>query len=176
MRSGKSILGDITDVNLGIGGDRTENVLWRLDHAALDGLSPKVAILMIGVNNAPLVTANGVPAVSVAQGIQLCVQNLRARCPGTEIVLVKILPAFAPGSAVHADIKRINASLDALKLDADPKVHILDLWPDFTNPDGSLKTAAYSDGHLHLSDSGYEIWAGGLQPLLDKLLTGKNGS
>ena len=163
-------------VNLGIGGDRTENVLWRLDHGALDGASPTVAVLMIGVNNAPLVTANGVSAASVAQGIQLCVQNLRARCPRTEIVLVKIFPAFAPDSVVHADIKLINASLDALKLDADPKLHILDLWSDFTNLDGSLKAAAYSDGHLHLSNTGYEIWAGGLQPLLGKLLTGKNGA
>lgn len=157
-------------LNLGIGGDRVENVLWRLDHGALDGASPKVAVLMIGVNNAPLVTANGVPAVSVAQGIQLCVQNLRARCPRTEIVLVKIFPAFAPDSAVHADIKLINASLDALKLDADPKVHILDLWSDFLNPDGSLKTAAYSDAHLHLNAAGYEIWAAKLKPVLAKLL------
>ena len=56
--------GDQKTVNLGIGGDRIESILWRLDHGALDGASPKVIVLMIGVNNAPLVFANGVPAAS----------------------------------------------------------------------------------------------------------------
>ena len=157
-------------VNLGIGGDRTESVLWRLDHGALDGASPKMAVLHIGVNNAPLVTANGVTAASVAQAIQLIVQNIRARCPQTEIVVLKILPAFEPGGVVYNDIKSINTNLDALKLEADSKVHILDLWSDFTNADGTLKKELYSDGHLHLGSAGYEVFASKLKPVLNQLL------
>jgi len=127
------------------------------------------------VNNAPLVTANGVTAASVAQAIQLIVQNIRARCPQTEIVVLKILPAFEPGGVVYNDIKSINTNLDALKLEADPKVHVLDFWSEYTNPDGTLKVEAYSDGHLHLNNAGYEIWAAKLQPLVDKLLAAASG-
>jgi lysophospholipase L1-like esterase len=88
--------GGMKTVNLGIGGDRMEHILWRLDHGALDGASPKVIVLMIGVNNAPLVQANGVPVTAAAHGIKLCIENLRLRCPQSQIVLVKILPAFDP--------------------------------------------------------------------------------
>ncbi|MBM3891045.1 MAG: hypothetical protein FJ388_18180, partial [Verrucomicrobia bacterium] len=157
-------------VNLGIGGDRTENVLWRLDHGALDGAAPKVAVLLIGVNNAPLVHANGVPAAVVAQGIKLCVENLRLRCPKSRVVVVKILPAFKPGEGVGAAVQHINTALDTLKLDNDPQIHLLDLWSDFTNADGSLTTALYSDGHLHLGLAGYEIYAGKLKPVVERLL------
>ena len=64
----KKHFGELKTINLGIGGDRIENILWRLDHGALDGASPKVIVLMIGVNNAPLVQANGVPATGAPVG------------------------------------------------------------------------------------------------------------
>jgi len=162
--------GSLKTVNLGIGGDRMESILWRLDHGALDGASPKVIVLKIGVNNAPLVFANGAPAASAAHGIKLCIENLRMRCPKSQIVLVKILPAFDPAKQVGAQVKNINAALDALKLDRDPQVHILDLWSDFTNADGMLKTALYSDGHLHLGEAGYETFASQLKPVAEKLI------
>ncbi|MCX7006200.1 MAG: GDSL-type esterase/lipase family protein, partial [Kiritimatiellaeota bacterium] len=162
--------GGLKTVNLGIGGDRVENILWRLDHGALDGASPKVIVLKVGVNNAPLVFANGVPAASVAQGLKLCVENLRLRCPQSQIVLVKILPAFNPTKEVGAKVREINAALAALKLDADAHVHVLDLWSHFTNPDGTLKTALYSDQHLHLGPAGYEVFAAKLKPVVDSLL------
>jgi len=127
-------------------------------------------VLKIGVNNAPLVFANGVPVSAAAQGIKLCVENLLLRCPQSQIVLVKILPAFDPTKEVGAKMREINAALDALKLDADPKVHILDLWSNFTHADGTLKTELYSDKHLHLGPSGYEVFAGRLKPVMEKLL------
>jgi lysophospholipase L1-like esterase len=158
--------GDRKTVNLGIGGDRTENVLWRLDHGSLEGASPKVIVLMIGVNNAPLVFANGAPATSAAHAIKLCIENLRLRCPKSQIVLVKILPAFDPAKEVGAKVREINTALDALKLDSDSQVHVLDLWSAFTNADGTLRTALYSDGHLHLGAAGYEVFAGKLKPMV----------
>ena len=161
---------DKKTVNLGIGGDRMESILWRLDHGALDGASPKVVVLMIGVNNAPLVQANGVPVAAAAHGIKLCIENLRLRCPQSQIVLVKILPAFDPSKEVGAKVREMNAGLDALKLDADAKVHVLDLWSDFTNADGTLKTELYSDKHLHLGPAGYEVFASKLKPTVDSLL------
>jgi platelet-activating factor acetylhydrolase IB subunit beta/gamma len=162
--------GDQKTVNLGIGGDRMENILWRLDHGALDGTSPKVIVLMIGVNNAPLVHANGVPASAAAQGIKLCVENLRLRCPQSQIVLVKILPAFDPAKEVGARIREMNEALDGLKLDAEPHIRVLDLWKDFTNADGSLKTELYSDQHLHLGIAGYQTLASKLKLVVEPLL------
>jgi len=159
--------GNVKTVNAGLAGDKIEGVLWRMEHGLLDGASPKIIVLMIGVNDAPLITACSVPAESVAQGIKLCVNNLREKCPSSQVVVVKILPAFLPGKPVHEDIKKVNAFLDELKLDSDPKVHVLDVWNDFMNPDGSLIASAYSDGHLHLNDAGYEIYTAKLKPFMD---------
>ncbi|MCX6858428.1 MAG: GDSL-type esterase/lipase family protein, partial [Verrucomicrobia bacterium] len=160
---------DKKTVNLGIGGDRMEHLLWRLDHGALDGSSPKVIVLMIGVNNAPLVQANGVPVTAAVHGIKLCVENLRLRCPQSQIVLVKILPSFDPSKEVGKQVVNINALLDTLKLDADANIRALDLWSDFTNTDGTLKSELYSDKHLHLGPAGYEVFAAMLKPLLKQM-------
>jgi lysophospholipase L1-like esterase len=162
--------GDRKTVNLGIGGDRVENILWRLDHGALDGASPRVVVLMIGVNNAPLVFANGAPAATAAHGIKLCVENVRLRCPQSQVVLVKILPAFDPSKEVGAKVREINAALERLKLGADAKIHVFDLWSEFTTADDTLKIALYSDGHLHLGPAGYEVFASKLQALVEKAL------
>jgi platelet-activating factor acetylhydrolase IB subunit beta/gamma len=157
-------------VNLGIGGDRMEHILWRLDHGALDGASPKVIVLKIGVNNAPLIKANGVPVSAAAQGIKLCVENLRLRCPQSQIIVVKILPAFDPSKDVGATVREVNVALDTLKLDADPLVHVIDVGADFTHADGSLKSELYSDKYLHLNLAGYEVFAIRLKPLLEATL------
>jgi len=165
----RQAFGGYRSVNLGIAGDRVENLLWRLDHGAL-AAAPKVAVLMIGVNNAPLVAANGVPAEAVAAGLDLCLENLRARCPRTEVVLVKILPAFAPGSDVHRAVTAINAALDARHPTTTSRVHVLDLWREFAQADGSPKAEAYATDRLHLSPAGYERLAAGLKALVAKLL------
>ncbi len=166
----KKHFGDLKTINLGIGGDRIENILWRLDHGALDGASPAVTVLLIGVNNAPLVQANEVPAAAAAQGIKLCIENLRMRCPQSHIILVKILPAFDPTKEVGAKVREINTTLDTLKLDIDANVSVVDLWNDFTNTDGSLEAELYSDKHLHLSPAGYEVLAAKLKPSIQELL------
>ena len=47
----KTTLGQYRTLNLGFGWDRTQNVLWRIDHGELDGLHPKVVVIHIGTNN-----------------------------------------------------------------------------------------------------------------------------
>ena len=157
-------------VNLGIGGDRMEHILWRLDHGALDGAAPRVIVLKIGVNNAPLIKANGVPVETAAQGIKLCVENLRLRCPQSQIIVVKILPAFDPSKEVGATVKEINVALDALRLDGDTQVRVIDLAADFTHADGSLKSELYSDKYLHLNLAGYEVFADKLKVAVEAAL------
>ena len=158
-------------VNIGIGGDKTQNVLWRLDHGCVGGLQPKVIVLMIGNNNMFFTPETGIEAAAL--GIQMCVRNLREKFSGAAIIVAKILPAHATGNRFHEDIKKTNAALDPLKLDGDPKVTVIDLWSGFTNADGSLKRDLFTGDNIHLSPAGYAVYAARLKPLFECLLPPK---
>ena len=151
-------------VNIGIGGDKTQNILWRLDHGGVEGLQPKAIVLMIGNNNMFFTPETGIEAA--AKGIKMCVRNLREKFPDASLVLAKILPAHAPGNRFHDDIKKTNLALAALKLDADTKVRVLDLTADFTNADGTIKKELFTPDNIHLSPAGYGVYAQRLKALL----------
>jgi lysophospholipase L1-like esterase len=157
-------------INLGIAGDKTQNVLWRLDHGEVDGLAPRLVVLLIGNNNMFFTRETGVAAA--AQGIKACVDSLRAKFPGAPLIAVKIFPAHAPGHVFYEDIKRTNAALDTLQLARNPKVHVVDLWSEMTESDGTLKRGLFQSDNIHLTqDGGYEFFAAKLQPLVARLLT-----
>ncbi|MFM7242159.1 MAG: GDSL-type esterase/lipase family protein [Opitutia bacterium] len=151
-------------VNIGIGGDKTQNVLWRLDHGGVEGLRPKTIVLMIGNNNMFVTPETGVAAA--ARGVEVCVKNLREKFPDAPLVLAKILPCHAPGNRFYEDILKTNAEIDKLKLDADPKVKVLDLTKQFLNADGTIRKELYTPDNIHLSPAGYAVYAEGLRPLL----------
>ncbi|MFM8223051.1 MAG: GDSL-type esterase/lipase family protein, partial [Planctomycetaceae bacterium] len=88
--------GDASVVNLGIGGDKTQNLLWRLEHGGVEGLEPRCIVLMIGNNNMFFAPETGVQPV--AKGVQACLDTLRRQFPRVPVVVVKILPAHAPGN------------------------------------------------------------------------------
>lgn len=155
---------DLKAVNIGIGGDKTQNVLWRLDHGGVEGLQPKAIVLMIGNNNMFFTPETGIEAA--AKGIEMCVRNLREKFPAAAIIVAKILPAHTPGNAFYEDIKKTNAALDALKLESDASVRVIDLTDDFTNADGTLKKDLYTSDSIHLSPTGYGVYAEMLKPLL----------
>ncbi len=119
-------------VNIGIGGDKTQNVLWRLDHGGVDGLEPRVCVLLIGNNNMFFTPETGIEAA--AQGIKMCADNLREKFPQTPVIVVKVLPAHSPGNPFYEDIKKVNAALDKLDLERDPKVRVLDIWATWLAP------------------------------------------
>ena len=161
--------GRYKSVNIGIGGDKTQNVLWRLDHGGVAGIEPRLIVLLIGNNNMFFAAETGIEAV--AKGIKMCVDNLRDKFPKARIVVVKIFPAHAPGVRFYEDIKKTNAALDPLKLDADPKVHVLDLWSDMVNADGTLRKELFTSDNIHLNqEGGYALYAARLKPLVDRLL------
>jgi len=153
-------------INIGIGGDKTQNVLWRLDHGGVEGLQPKAIVLMIGNNNMFFTPETGIEAA--ANGIEMCVKNLRETFPEALIVLAKILPAHAPGNRFYEDVKLTNAALDLLKLESDPKVRVLDLTTDFVNSDGTLEKDLFNPDLVHLSPAGYAVYAEKLKPLLEE--------
>jgi platelet-activating factor acetylhydrolase IB subunit beta/gamma len=155
-------------VNIGIGGDKTQNILWRLDHGGVDKLEPKSIVLMIGNNNMFFTPETGIEAV--AQGIEMCVKNLREKFPNAMIVVAKILPAHSPDNRFYQDILATNKALDTLKLNSEPQVQLLDLTSDFVNADGTLKKKLYTPDNIHLSPDGYAAYAERLKPILDKFL------
>jgi len=152
-------------VNIGIGGDKTQNVLWRLDHGGVDGLQPKTIVLMIGNNNMFFTPETGVAAA--AKGVETCARNLREKFPDAELIVAKILPCHAPKSRFYEDILLTNAEIDKLNLGADPKIRVLDLTAEFLNADGTIKKALYTPDNIHLSPEGYAAYAARLKPLLE---------
>ncbi|GDY19806.1 hypothetical protein LBMAG56_11510 [Verrucomicrobiota bacterium] len=158
-------------VNIGIGGDKTQNVLWRLDHGGVEGLQPKAIVLMIGNNNMFFTPETGIEAA--AKGIEMCVKNLREKFSAAALIVAKILPAHAPGNRFYEDIKKTNLALDPLKLDSDPNLRVLDLWSDFTNADGTIKKHLFMPDNIHLSPAGYAVYADRLKPLLEAYFSGK---
>ena len=152
-------------VNIGIGGDKTQNVLWRLDHGGVDGLQPKTIVLMIGNNNMFFTPETGVAAA--AKGVEACARNLRETFPDAELIVAKILPCHAPTSRFYEDILLTNAEIEKLNLGADPKIRVLDLTADFLNADGTIKKALYTPDNIHLSPEGYAAYAARLKPLLE---------
>ncbi len=159
-------------VNLGIGGDKTQNVLWRLDHGGVEGLQPRLVIVMIGNNNMFFTPETGTEAA--AKGVQMVVANVRDKFPKAAVIVVKILPAHAPGNRFYEDIKKTNTALATLQLESDEKVQVLDLWGDFTNADGSLKAGLFAPDNIHLTqDAGYKLYSQRLKPLVARLLKAK---
>jgi len=158
-------------INIGIGGDKTQNVLWRLDHGGVDGLKPRCIVLMIGNNNMFFSAETGVAAA--AQGVKACLANLREKFPSAQMIVVKILPCHAPKNRFYEDILLTNAEIYKLALDSDPKVQVLDLTKEFIEGDGNLKPALFKPDGIHLSQDGYAIYAARLNPLIDRALNQK---
>lgn len=155
-------------INIGIGGDKTQNVLWRLDHGGVEGLEPRCAVLMIGNNNMFSVPETGVEPA--AGGVKACADNLRRKFPKVPLVVVKILPAHEPRNAFYENIKSTNVALDRLKLDADKLVRVLDLTAEMVNKDGTVRADLYAPDKIHLSEAGYAMYAQKLRPVVDALL------
>ena len=152
--------------NFGISGDRTENVLWRVQNGEVDGLSPKVVVLMIGTNN----RARNDTAPQIADGIKAIVQELEKRCPTTKILLLGVFPTGekpgTPSRTIVSDVNKIISSLDDGKT-----VFYLDLGDKFLEPDGTISRETMSD-FLHCTAKGYKIWADAMQEKLMGLLQG----
>lgn len=152
-------------LNLGYSGDRTEQVLWRIQNGEIDGLSPKVTTLLIGTNNTG---HRQDPARETASGIEAIIEELRTRLPETTIVLHAILPC---GESPADPLRRLNAEInDIITAYANTdSVRLFDIGQEFVDDDGQLDLSLMPD-LLHLSPAGYRIWAESLIPLVDELL------
>lgn len=151
-------------VNLGFSGDRTQHVIWRLDHGNVDGIKPKAAVIMIGTNN-----SNGEDntAKEIADGIVEIVNQLQRRLPKTKILLLAIFPRGEKPDAQRRKIDEVNTILQYL--DDGKNIFFLDIGKKLMNVDGTISKEIMPD-YLHLSKKGYEIWAEAIEPKMKELL------
>lgn len=151
--------------NFGFSGDRTEHVLWRLEHGEMTGLKAKVVVLMIGTNN---IGHGSSDPPQTATGVRAVVSKLRTAMPKAKVLLLGIFPRGE--SATDPMRVKVAEATAAFRTLHDGKwVHFLDIGDAFVRPDGTLRTKLMPD-LLHLNDGGYEIWAKAIRPTLDRLL------
>ena len=148
--------------NFGISGDRTQHVLWRIANGELDGIKPRVLVLMIGTNNI------GNPAEEILRGDLAIVNEIHKKLPKTKLLLLGIFPRGRDASdPAREKIKTVNNALS--KLDKKKNVRYLDIGGSFLDAMGTLPPEIMPDA-LHPNHKGYEIWADAMQPTLDKML------
>jgi lysophospholipase L1-like esterase len=148
--------------NFGIGGDRTQHVLWRIQNGELDGIDPKVTVLLIGTNNLHDDTPD-----EISQGVKSIVAEVRKRLPKTQILLLGVFPRSARPDSNRERIKSINAKI--ARLDDGSHVRFLDIGNAFVNADGTISGDVMPD-YLHLSSKGYRLWAEAMEPTLWSML------
>jgi lysophospholipase L1-like esterase len=156
--------------NFGIGGDRTQHVLWRLQNGEMEGIKPKVVMLMIGTNN-----SNGKDntAEEIAAGITAIVKEIHQRSPDTRILLLGIFPrankkTAEENQAQMAKIRKVNQIVAKLD-DGGKTVKYLDIGDRFRARDESLPRSIMPD-QLHLSPEGYRLWAEAVKEPINRLL------
>jgi lysophospholipase L1-like esterase len=156
--------------NFGISGDRTQHVLWRMDNGEVDGIKPKVVVLMIGTNNTGKEkdsgkTRNTVP--ETIEGVQAVVRELRTKLPESKLLLLSIFPRGTIDDPQRAQVALVNTVI--AKLDDGKMVKWLDISSKFLESDGTLSTNVMPD-LLHPNEHGYKIWAESMEPTLAAML------
>ncbi|MDP5241195.1 GDSL-type esterase/lipase family protein [Uliginosibacterium sp. 31-16] len=156
--------------NFGIGGDRVEHVLWRLDNGELDGIAPKVIVLLIGTNNSA--SQSG---AQIAASIRQIVELITRKRPQSRILLLGIFPRGPRRDAsgrMDDAVQRLQTiretNTELAHLDDGQRIRYLDIGPRFLR-DGQIPPELMPD-QLHPSLAGYRIWAEAMQPLLDEML------
>lgn len=156
--------------NFGWGGDTVQNILWRLLHGELDGVNPKIVVLMAGTNNLGPTLPPGAHDAKVAEvlaGIKAILNVIRRKAPGAVIILMGITPRNDRGAEIMPTIDRINHCLSQF---ADGRrIRYLNINARLADDTGKLFPGVTTDG-LHLSLEGYQVWADALKPIFTELL------
>ena len=154
-------LGNVVD--FGIGGDRTQFVLWRAQHGELAGSGARVVVLMVGTNNLATATPQ-----NVVRGVSAIVDTVRAELPNAIVIVNALLPRGAAGDPARAKIAEVNARLAGLADGA--RVRYVNASSGFVDAAGEVRPELMPDD-LHPSAAGYEVWAAALRPVLLEVLS-----
>jgi len=154
--------------NFGWGADRTQNILWRLEHGELDGVNPKVIVIQAGTNNIGAQPGGAAKVAEITRGLRAILDLCRQKAPRATVILTAIFPRN-DNIAVMPDIDRVNANLARL---ADGRnVRYLNVNGKLAGKDGRLFAGMMNErDKLHPTLHGYQVWADGLKPILTDLL------
>lgn len=145
--------------SFGISGDRTENMLWRLQNGELDTIAPKLIVIMAGTNNVPRDSAE-----QIAEGVEALVNECLKRCPTAEVLLLGAFPrSAAPDAPWRKKLSQTNKLLEPLG--EKNRVTYLDIGATFLNADGTIKRSLMPDA-LHPNGEGYKLWAEAIEPIV----------
>jgi lysophospholipase L1-like esterase len=149
-------------VNIGIGGDKIEHILWRLDHGNIDGISPKLIVLLAGTNNAKDNTA-----AEIADGIVAIIDKLQLKLPDSKILLLSIFPRGEYPNDLRTILANASQTAAARIADKD-NVYYMDIAANFLSNDGILSPDIMPDAR-HPNEQGYRIWAESIEPIVSEL-------
>lgn len=151
-------------VNMGISGDKTENILWRLQNGSLDQVNPKVAVVLAGINN-----IHRDRPEQIAEGVEAIVNEILSRCPSCQVLLMGVFPrGYQPTAPERSNVIKVNRIISELA--ANPRVQFLDIGEQLLDENGVL-TKEMSPDALHPLAPGYEIWANAMNPILRDMLS-----
>ncbi|NQZ57453.1 MAG: acetylglucosamine-6-sulfatase [Lentisphaeraceae bacterium] len=152
-------------LNLGFSGDRTEHVLWRLNNGAVDGINPKLLILMIGTNNTG---HRKDKSADTAKGIEAILETLEKKLPKTKILLLAVFPRGAkPGDKM----RRLNDGINEIIKDFHDgkRVHYLSINNKFLDAEGMMSRKVMKD-FLHPNKEQYKVWAEAIEHKVKELM------
>ena len=154
--------------DFGWGADRTQNILWRLEHGELDGAHPKIIVLLAGTNNVGAQPRDEQTVAGIARGVKAIIDRCQQKAPTATILLTAIFPRH-DHIAVMPTIDRINARLATF---ADGRrVRFLNINDRLVQADGTLVEGVLNDrDRLHPTLKGYQLWADALKPIFHELL------
>ena len=162
----ESVFAPYRVLNLGFGWDRTQNVLWRLDHGELDGLHPRKVIIEIGTNNTSQTNnARMNTASEIVEGIRAICMRVRSKLPGAGIILMAVFPREqSPTHPRRILINEINRQLEVFA--KGNQIEFVNIGPKMLAPDGTLPKEIAGD-FCHPTEKGYQIWADAIRDLVE---------
>ena len=158
--------------DFGWGADTVQNILWRLTNGELDGVQPKIIVLLAGTNNVGASKRDSVDEAvvrEVVQGTRAILEVMRQKAPGAIVIVTGITPRrdrngdMTPMPTIDAINSRLAALAD------DKRIRFININDRLTGRNGALAEGLTVDG-LHLSAAGYQIWADALKPIFTELL------
>ena len=156
-------------LNLGFGVDRTQNMLWRLEHGEMANQSPKVIVVNAGTNQfSCTVNYSGDTPQEALEGVKALIEKLRSLAPDAALILMALFPRQSP--EVQKKLDLFNKLLEEYARSEEGKIIFLDLTDKFLLPDKTFNYDLYYDRRCHPKSAGYRIWANALEPLFSKLL------
>ncbi|MGH8019323.1 MAG: GDSL-type esterase/lipase family protein [Opitutaceae bacterium] len=157
----KERIAPLRAANFGVGGDTTQNVLWRLENGAVGNLRPKAVVLLIGTHN---FGRNGDSPADVVRGIGAIAGKLGEAFPSARILVLGIFPRDAsPNAVIRQQVREVNLGLKPL--DDGVRVFVRDIGSIFLEADGTISTEIMPD-LLHLSPEGYRRWGLAMLPMI----------